>query len=250
MLRRLFLAAWVLLVLAVPPLAQADIRSPSAVTVAAKADDALVLAIQEAKADIDNTDLKHAMQVLKTVRKRQDFEAAASPLRHGVILMIAGLAADAEDWPAATEAIVVASEMPDAVAVDWTLRLDIAGPTDAPEEALRSLTVLAQRFPTEFDALSDGKLYYWRHRARSLPDGQARLFALTDAMERAGLAPDDVFTDLSALWSEYALGLLSNGRLAEAQAVAGRITDPDEPSTLPKRTMQNVVCVANRAAAA
>ncbi|PHY13630.1 hypothetical protein CSW58_04460 [Caulobacter sp. B11] len=143
----MFLAAWVLLVLAVPPLAQADIRSPSAVTVAAKADDALVLAIQEAKADIDNTDLKHAMQVLKTVRKRQDFEAAASPLRHGVILMIAGLAADAEDWSAATEAIVVASEMPDAVAVDWTLRLDIAGPTDAPEEALRSLTVLAQRFP-------------------------------------------------------------------------------------------------------
>lgn len=223
-LRRLLLAGTAVLILAGGSPGLADTRPAATV---ATSEESLLLAAAEAQADVERGDLKHAREVLEKAWKRKDFAAASPALRRGVLLMIAGLATQDEDWPTAKAAITPASEMAEAEAIDWTLRAEVAARSRDSQDAVLSLTRLAERFPKALADIEDATLYQWRGRARGLPDGEAKVFALTDALMRAGWTPKDPFVDLSMVRREYAQGLIARDRIAEAQTNAALITDAD-----------------------
>lgn len=225
-LRGLLLAGTAVMVFAFGSPGWTDTR-PQTTTIAT-VEEALVMAVTEAKADIDNGDLEHARKVLEKIWKRKDFATAQPAMQRAVLLMIAGLATEDKDWPTAKAAIVPASEMKEAEAIDWTLRAEVSSRSGDAEDAVRSLTTLAERFPATLADIEDSTIFRWCSRARTLPDGEARLFALTDALMRANWTPKDPFVEMSGLRREYALGLLSRDRVAEAEKVADQITDADD----------------------
>lgn len=121
-LRRLFLAAAAAALLTGS--AMADTRPQAAPPPSSQ--ESFDLAIQEVGADLQKGDYAHAREVLERARRSPYFAKAPAPMRHAIALMIAGIAADAKDWPAAHAAIIEASEMADAGKEDWLLRLQIA----------------------------------------------------------------------------------------------------------------------------
>ncbi|MDI1365915.1 MAG: hypothetical protein PSX79_13825 [bacterium] len=228
-MRRLLLVGPAILTLAFGAPAWTD--TPGRITAAAS-EEALVLAVTEAKADVDGGDTQHAREVLERNWRRKDFATAPPALRRVVLLMIAGLAMEDKDWPTAKAAILPASESTAAEAIDWTLRVEIASRSDDTGDTVHSLTVIAERFPATLAEIEDSTIAQWRGRARLLPDGEARVFALTDAMMRAKWAPQDPFVDLGSTWREYVLGLIARDRIAEAEIFAARITNDDDLITM------------------
>jgi hypothetical protein len=80
------------------------------------------------------------------------------------------------------------------------------------------MTVLAKRFPTGLSDLSDEGVAQTLAKASKLPDGQAKRFALADALFAGGWTPQDPFTDLSGMRMPYVQDLIRNGRLDDAKA--------------------------------
>lgn len=221
-MRRWLMVAGAAALLAGPALADTRPKAPAPV-----AQDAFDLSIQEAGADLDKGDRAHAREVLERAWRSPAFAKAAPEMQHAVLLMIGGLASETKDWAGAKAALVPASEMAAANAIDWQARLEVAGYAQDKEDAVHALTVLAQRFPTALAEVSDDAISYWHDTARLLPDGAAKQFALADALFKAKWAPQDPFADLSSLRMTYVLGLIQHDRLDEARVVAKAVTDPE-----------------------
>lgn len=218
-LRRLFLAAAAAVLLTGS--AVADTRPQAAPPPSSQ--ESFDLAIQEVGADLQKGDYAHAREVLERARRSPYFAKAPAPMRHAIALMIAGIATDAKDWPAARAAIIEASEMADAGKEDWLLRLQIAAASGDKAGAVSALTTLATRYPETVATLPDETIAYELNAARRLPDGEARVFALADALF-AKWKPQNPFEDLSGERADYVLGLLARNRLADAEAAARLIT--------------------------
>lgn len=221
-MRRWLAAASAAAVMAGPALADTRPKAPVPAS-----QETFALTIAEAGADLEKGDRAHARDVLERAWRSPAFAKAAPDMQHAVLLMIGGLATEAKDWAGAKAALVPASEMAMADAIDWQARLEVAAHAGDKEEGVYAVTVLAQRFPSALSEVSDDAMTYWHGAARLLPDGEAKQFALTDALFKAKWTPQDPFADLSSLRMTYALGLIRHDRLAEARAVARAAIDPD-----------------------
>jgi tetratricopeptide (TPR) repeat protein len=223
-LRNLLLAGTAALFLTCGAPALADTR-PQAPIASSDINDALLIAAREAESDVARGDIGHARDVLQKASKRKSFDTADPRLRRALMLMLAGLAAQSEDWAAAKTAILPATELKEAEGIDWAVRMEASAKLDDREDAVKSMTVLAERFPETLADYTDSFIFNWRGRARALPDGEAKAFALDDALAKGGWKSDDPFADTSDFMRDYAQGLLSRGRNAEAEKAAATIVD-------------------------
>ncbi|WP_324097592.1 hypothetical protein [Caulobacter sp.] len=181
------------------------------------------LAMQEVGVDLQKGDYAHAREVLERARRSPYFSTAPAVIQHAVVLLIAGIATDAKDWPAARAAIVEATSMAEASEEDWILRFRIGATSGDKTEAVSAMTTLATRYPQTTATYPDATILYWMAEAGRPPDGEARAFALSDALF-ANWKPQDPFEDLSSQRAEYVLGLLARNRRADAEAAARLIT--------------------------
>ncbi len=181
------------------------------------------LSMQEAAADLQKGDYAHAREVLERARRSPYFPVAPAIVRRAVQLMIAGIAEDAKDWPAARAAIIEATAMSEADDEDWSMRFRIGANSGDKSDAVHALTVLATRYPEAPAEYADETIFHWLEEARHLPDGEAKAFALADAL-LAHWKPTNPFEDLSGPRADYVLGLLDRDRLADAEAAARLIT--------------------------
>jgi len=85
--------------------------------------------------------------LLKAVLDDPAFPSLASADRHAASVMYGATLVDANEFSAALDVLRPASEMPEAVSVDWELRFSAAYRTANYEDAARSLTMLAQHWP-------------------------------------------------------------------------------------------------------
>jgi len=92
--------------------------------------------------------------LLKAVIDDPDFPALASADRHAASVMYGATLVDANEFTAALDVLRPASEMPEAASIDWELRFSAAYRTSNYEDAARSLTVLAQRWPKSLAQVS------------------------------------------------------------------------------------------------
>jgi len=149
------------------------------------------------------------------------FPAAPSRLRslvyYGAAVCIRG--PEGHQW------IRQATDQTDAPPFTWALRFADDVDRKDKEDGLHALEVsAAQSNWTEVRTFSDQALFrFWRD-LRSDPTDNRRLLGLLD---RAGWKPQSLGGDGSALWSEWALILLEDGKTTDAARVAKRITRPD-----------------------
>ncbi len=220
--RRVLLAACAALALAGPAMADTKPAAPLP-----QNQSAFEASLAEAGADLQKGDIAHGREVLERAWRSPAFDKAAPEMRHTVLMAVAGLAIETKDWKTAQAAIVPASEMPMAEFADWRTRLEVAAYQHDSEDAVHALTVMIKRFPEALRDLPDETVDYWSRQARKLPDGQAKQFALIEALFFMGWKPQDRFTDLSDMHMTYALGLIQRGRIPEARTQARMTTRPE-----------------------
>lgn len=225
-LRRLLLAAAAAMAVSGPlsGSALADTR-PTAPVITSQ--DAFMTTLAEGNAALEAGDHAQARQVFERAWRSPAFAEARPEIRYAVLLIVSDLASEARDWPAAKAAMAPASEMPIAESIAWVARLEIASYGRDPDDAVYALTQLAKRFPAALTDLTDEAVFQTLYKAWRLPDGEARRFALADALFKADWTPQDPFTDLGDTRMAYVRGLIHNGRLDEAKAQARRITLAD-----------------------
>ncbi|WP_454714323.1 hypothetical protein [Caulobacter segnis] len=222
-MRRLLLAAAAVIALSGPLSGGAVADTRPAAPVITSQDD-FMTTLAEGSAALEAGDRVQARQVLERAWRSPAFAEAKPEIRYAMLLILANLASEARDWPAAKAAIAAASEMPIAEGIAWVARLEVASYGRDSEDAVHALTQLAKRFPTALTDLADEGVFQTLYKAWRLPDGEAKRLALTDALFKAGWTPQDPFTDLSDTRMGYVRGLIRDGRLDEAKAQAGRIT--------------------------
>lgn len=221
-MRRWILAAAAVVSVGGPLPALAGVR-PKAPAPAAS-EDAFQMALAEAGAALRNGDMEQARKVLQRAWRSPGFATAPADLRHDLLLALTGLAVEAKAWADAKEAIAAATAMPEATGDDWMARWEVAARAGDKAEAVASLTTLAERFPNSLSDLDDDTVDYWINEASRQPQGEAVHFRLVDAVAKGGWTPADPFVDLSDMRRRYALGLLTRGRVAEAEREAAKVT--------------------------
>jgi hypothetical protein len=129
----------------------------------------------------------------------------------------------ARDQPrTAYEYLVRASDMPQATSGHWLVRMQAASQLGAESDAVKSLVVMAQRWPEQVANLDFRLVNEVLRESDSLPDSERlALFRALYAMHwtlHGGIEP-------SRLWRDFALLLLDQGLLQEAIDVSTRIAD-------------------------
>jgi beta-barrel assembly-enhancing protease len=138
-------------------------------------------------------------------------------------LNVAAKLAFARDQPrTAYEYVVHASDMPQATPAQWLLRMQAASRLGSESDAVKSLTVLAQRWPEQVANLDFRPVNEILRESDAVPHPERlALFRALYAMHwtlKGGVEP-------SIVWRELAFLLLEKGLLREAIEVSTRVTD-------------------------
>ncbi|WP_165190558.1 hypothetical protein [Caulobacter soli] len=198
-------------------------RLPASAT--SPVDDAMAFAFQEANDHIQRQEYAQAYAVLETLTAKPAFQSTPSEVRHATWLLMAGAAGEARDWPKARTAIEKATAFPEASAYDWQTRIRIDRYSGDMADGLRSLAVMARRFPDGLAQFPDEEIGRWFDRAKIETD-QDLTFDFVDAL-LANWTPNDPFTELDGMRQMQIEGLLRHGRTAQAIEAARKISNPD-----------------------
>lgn len=217
-----------ILALAGPALAR-DTQPRLPASAASPVDEDLRLAFQDANDHIERGEYLQAYGALETLTGKPTFQSATSALRHATWFLMAGTAGEARDWPKARAAIEKAVAFPEADATDWQVRIQIARSSGDTADGLRSIAVMARRFPKGLTALSDEDIGRWFDRAK-LETDQDLAFDFVDALLTHWTPNDpfvDPFVELNGMRQVQVEGLLRQGRTAQAIAATRKIDNPD-----------------------
>ncbi len=198
-------------------------RLPASAT--SPVDEALVSAFDEADDHIQRQEYAQAYAVLEALTAKPAFQSASGELRHATWLLMAGAAAETRDWPKARAAIEKATASPEADATDWRTRIRIAVYSGDTADGLKSIIVIARRFPDGLALLSDEDIGRWLDRAKIQPD-QELAYDFVDAL-LTRWTPADPFTELDGMRQIQVEGLLRHGDTAKAIEVTRKISNPD-----------------------
>jgi len=178
--------------------------------------------LAEAIAAVQRGELQSGQTRLRALISAADFSGLSGDDQHLALVTAAALAVQLSDLTEAKALLRRSTAMEQATAQECEERIDIAFQTRDAPEAIRSLTVLARRWPQALGDLNE--LYIdrllWRETS---PDVETRL-DLLDALHRARWVP--LAFSLSPLWRDLTLLLLERKRFDRAREVAADITEP------------------------
>jgi tetratricopeptide (TPR) repeat protein len=150
------------------------------------------------------------------------FETLPSKTQYTDLLTAAKLAVARDQPRTGYEYLVRACDMPQATFDDWLERLQLTSQLRAGSDAVKSLTLMAQRWPEQVEHLNDRLVNEVLAEADALPSAQKlalyRALYAMDWTRYGGLEP-------SRRWRDFALFLLDQGLLSEAIGVSSRVTD-------------------------
>jgi tetratricopeptide (TPR) repeat protein len=192
-------------------------------------DEGLLLAFGEANDHIQRQEYIQAYAVLEALTAKPAFQADTSEARYATWLLMAGVAGEARDWPKARTAIEKATAFPEAGASDWQIRVRIARASGDMAEGLRSIAVIARRFPDGLALFSDEELGRWLDAAK-LETDQTLAFDFADALLTHWTPSDpfvEPFVERDEMRQIQVEGLLRQGRTAQAIEVTRKISKPD-----------------------
>ncbi|HTT99039.1 MAG TPA: hypothetical protein VMF58_13380 [Rhizomicrobium sp.] len=161
---------------------------------------------------------------LKAVLDDPAFAALSDEERHIAYFIYGGLLHDARNWVAAQGPIKTASEMPQAGAFDWDLRLaNDFGLRDYPD-AVAAATKLARTSPGKLSRYTDDGIFLLAREAGKLaPDVEDNFL---EALHQAGWQPKNEFATADTLSLSLIRLRLAHGDTPGAKAAAAQLRDP------------------------
>lgn len=153
------------------------------------------------------------------------FEQLPSEERHTWVSAAAALAREGEDFKHAQPLFVIASELPEAGFPDWDGRYDAAVRLQDSEDAVRSITTIARRWPESLGGYDNVHIRRLALGAGDAKAGDDSRMQLLEALYTANWKID-YGVEPSALWSELVRLLMEQGNLQRATEVSRRITEP------------------------
>lgn len=225
----LYAAAFAAILALAGPAVARDTRPRLPASVTSAIDQDLTVAYQEANDHVQRQEYGQAYAVLEAATAKPGFQSAPEELRHATWLLMAGAAGDARDWPKARAAIEKATAFPQADAHDWQTRILIARYSGDTTDGLRSVAVMARRFPDGLAFFSDEAIGRWVDRAK-LETDQDLAFDFVDALLPHWTPHDpfvEPFVELNAMRQIQVEGLLRQGRTVQAIEATRKISNPD-----------------------
>ncbi len=174
---------------------------------------------------ISNKELKRGYAALDAVIQGPSFGTLSSDDRYRALSAAGGVAAELEHTKEGYAYSLLASDMPQATADDWELRLDGANQLKLTVDVIHSLTALARRWPDRLADYKDEFIYRTIWNAKEQPENSAQLLELTRTLFDVKWKSDQL-VEPSRIWRDLTLALIEKGRVDAAIEVTERITDP------------------------
>ncbi len=153
------------------------------------------------------------------------FQNLPAERRHALLTTAGGVAVELEDFKLAQTDSVQACAFPDALAVDWQLRLYASSGLSDFHDAAIALTRIGKQWPAALTDVKDDLIFRILEESRKPAPNAKETFDLMEALYDAKWKIDGAF-EPSSVWRDFALDLLARGRAGEAKQVSLRVTDP------------------------
>lgn len=156
------------------------------------------------------------------------YESLPEPFQiAGYILMGSGYY-DLRQLPEAWDAFKHATTFPQADGDAWRFRFLAASELHEWDDAVSSTDVLAHRFPSTLESITNDYVGEVSAMMRNAPNRDALLLRFFSALHDAHYHASDPLVDNSYRWTELTRLLLGNGQIERARQVAAEVTDPEE----------------------
>ncbi|MDB5972719.1 MAG: hypothetical protein JWQ90_5169 [Hydrocarboniphaga sp.] len=187
--------------------------------------DATQQALDSAVARFSNNDIAGSGPALDAVIASPAFDGLPSRSRYRALLLGGLSALNNGDKAHAHELLVRATDMPQSGGSDWHERLNVAFMLDDEADSLRSLTVIAQRWPQSLDQINYQAVM--QIAQSDYADSHDELhFELLKALFDAGWTVEGAL-EPSWQWRDLVVGWIKRKSPDRALAVARRIDDID-----------------------
>ena len=183
----------------------------------------LLEASKKFKAD----DSPGAAPLLKAAIASPAFAKLNDDQRYIVLTTYGTVLLQTEDSAGALVQLRAATGFSQADGAVWSLRFLAAQTSGNLEDALLSLTALAQRWPEALASLPDESIYYVARDTRTRRPLASGRIALLEALDRAGWTPKNIDISVDHLWMDLTLAVLDRGEADKAGAVARKVVDPE-----------------------
>lgn len=172
-------------------------------------------------------DLKAIETALKTAIADPLFAQLSDDERHAAYLMYGATLLQDEQTADAKAPLKQASEMDEANAVDWDLRLRDSYALKDYLDAAHAVAVIAERWPKKLSSFRDGALFLLANEVQK-PDIDPRAATeFLDALAAAKWTPKDPFDHPETdLWLDLLKKRLASGNVAGAAKAAAGLRDP------------------------
>jgi hypothetical protein len=178
---------------------------------------ALQSAIAETqKSDVDTAALTKS---LKAIISDTAFGALSDDERHMAYLIYGAALYDSRDWTNARDPLISASEMAEANAFDWGLRLDNDLSLHDYADAVPAATRLAKNWPEKLADYSDGGIFLLVREAKKQPSVIESAFL--EALYAVHWTPKSAFSTADSVWLALIEVRLAHGDASGARAFAG-----------------------------
>ncbi|HVU21666.1 MAG TPA: hypothetical protein VHE09_13125 [Rhizomicrobium sp.] len=183
---------------------------------------ALATAIAESrKKDANRVALTASM---KTILSDPAFAGLSDNERHNAYFLYGALLHDAHNWTDAQPYTRNASEMPQASAYDWDLRLANDFGVRDYADAVAVATKLARTWPQMLAHYTDGGMFLLAREARKIsPDVEGDYL---EALHQIGWQPKDEFSTADSVLLALMRIRLAHGDTPGAKAIAAQLRDP------------------------
>lgn len=174
---------------------------------------------------IQDNDKVGGEQALREVAADSDFEQLSPVEQHWVLTTVGHLALSRKDAPAAYDALVRSSEMPQADDEDWYLRSYAAAKLKKDDDMINSFLTFLRRWPQRLTSIDENYVNFVVREARRQPNSTEAsrqiMEALFDAHWKMRYAREP-----SDAWKDLSLALLDAGKRDKALEVSASVDDP------------------------
>ncbi|MBI3677939.1 MAG: tetratricopeptide repeat protein [Proteobacteria bacterium] len=174
----------------------------------------------------NNANAADTLNQIQKVISNAAFEALTNDEQHSAYLVLGALQYDTGDLAGALVTLKRSSAMPEAVSVDWQVRLDAAYRLEDFDDCVLSLTKLATAWPKEINDISDDTIFTIAAKASKKGDNSPEQEALLKALFWIPWRPTGAFNSADGLWLDLARIELGRGDSATAQEAAELVQHP------------------------
>lgn len=163
---------------------------------------------------------------LKTILADPAFLMLSDDERHVGYVLYGALLLDARDWDGAMTALRAATQMAQAGAFDWNLRLQAGFRLSDYADATISATRLAQHWPDKLSGYRDGAIFLLGRESQKIAGFGDSAREFLEALHAIKWKPIDGFGHADGLWLALMRIRLERGDVDGAKALAADLHDP------------------------